>query len=112
MVPNNCVTNYPTKEWKLYSGGQGNFSNEYSPLFIDLIDDYNQRVLLGARYDDFEYANDSVKGYDLATLNNILIKSHGLESLSKNLKKQKPNGVTDSQIDNLINSIDKYYDKK
>jgi hypothetical protein len=86
--------------------------NEYSPLFIDLIDDYNQRVLLGARYDDFEYANDSVKGYDLATLNNILIKSHGLESLSKNLKKQKPNGVTDSQIDNLINSIDKYYDKK
>jgi len=89
-----------------------NYENEYSPLFIDLIDDYNQRLVLGARTDGFEYANDSVKGYDLATLNNILIKSHGLESLSKNLKKQKPTGVTDSQIDNLINSIEKYYDKK
>jgi hypothetical protein len=89
-----------------------NFSNEYSPLFIDLIDDYNQRVILGVRSDDFEYANDSIKGYDLATLNTILIKSYGLESLSRNLKKQKPTGVTDTQIDNLINSIDKYYEKK
>jgi len=89
-----------------------NFSNEYSPLFIDLIDDYNQRAVLGARSDGFEYANDSVKSYDLATLNTILIKSHGLESLSSNLKKQKPTGVTDSQIDNLINSIEMYYDKK
>jgi len=89
-----------------------NYENEYSPLFIDLIDDYNQRLVLGVRTDGFEYANDSVKGYDLATLNNILIKSHGLESLSKNLKKQKPSGVTDSQIDNLINSIEMYYDKK
>lgn len=71
----------------------------YSPIFIDLIDNINQRVV----YNSYTYPNDQVSGYTMYRLNQILKKSYGLTSLKCNLKSSnKPLGVTDAKIDLLF----------
>jgi len=79
-----------------------NADNAYSPLFIDLIDDLNQYEIYGNNK-----PNDNVKGYSISQLAQIALKSYGLTSLRDNLKKNKPNNVTDKQIDDLFT---KYYE--
>lgn len=73
---------------------------EYSSLFIDLIDDYNQSI---RNANSRTYPNDSATGYTMKTLSqSIISKSFGLSSLESNLKATKPAGVTDTQIDELF----------
>lgn len=71
---------------------------EYSPLFIDLMDDFNQRTYYGSNY-----PNDNIKGYPLSNIfNHILKDSYGINSFEKAIKKYKLTGVTDVDIENLL----------
>jgi hypothetical protein len=70
---------------------------EYSPIFIDLIDNYNQREMGSI------YPNDLITGFSLSYLNsNILRDSYGLTSLSAEIKEHKVSGVTNSNVDELF----------
>jgi hypothetical protein len=72
----------------------------YSPIFIDLIDSQNQRVILGG---NTAYPNDLVSGFTLLYLqNNILYESLGYSSLLTSVRNHKINGVTDEQINQLF----------
>lgn len=81
-------------------------SNTYTPLFIDLIDNFNQN---GVNYGTtllpiIANVNDAVNGYNLRDIENRLHKVYGLSTLNTELKGNiRPQGVTDAQIDNLIN---------
>ena len=76
----------------------------YTSLFIDLIDDYNQ-------VGKFQNAiSDNVKGYTLAGIESTFLHNvNGIDtwigSLKKQLKNNKPTGVTDGQIDELIDQF-------
>ena len=70
--------------------------SDYTNIYINLIDDYNEK---------FEYNNtdDNVKGYTLATIEDeMLHQIFTLKSLEKQLKEHKPAGVTDDDIDKLL----------
>lgn len=69
--------------------------NNYSPLFIDLEDTFNQNP-----YNLPNRPRDITSGYNLSQIQfNVLGNSYGLSSLRDRLKSQKPSGVTDAQID-------------
>lgn len=95
----NYYGNYDYQNWPSFPTTE----HYYSPLFIDLIDDYNQHFV-----DGYYVYDDNISGFNLAQLSNALLKSYGLVSLSANLKINKPSNVTDVQIDNLIDFISKY----
>ncbi|NOU19512.1 MAG: hypothetical protein HOO91_18305 [Bacteroidales bacterium] len=69
----------------------------YSPIFIDLMDDNNQRTLSS------RLPNDLIKGYTLSYVNwYILRNSYGISSLFNEVKNHKITGVTDTQINELF----------
>lgn len=71
---------------------------EYTPVFIDLIDDFNQANVYGS-----DYINDEITGYSLSYIQNkILDDTYGLHSLSLSLKANKKGNTTDSSIHNLL----------
>ncbi|MBP7169981.1 MAG: hypothetical protein KBA42_06810 [Bacteroidales bacterium] len=72
----------------------------YTPLFIDLIDDQNQRINNNG---SILFPNDKVKGYSLSILESILFGVRDLELLKAMLKINKPFGVANEDIDELIN---------
>ncbi|WP_167604675.1 hypothetical protein [Maribellus sediminis] len=80
---------------------------EYSPVFIDLLDDFNQRNG-GLHYGlnipgNNNYPNDQIFGYTLADINyHILEDTYGISSLEDALKAYKLNGTTDAQIELLL----------
>jgi hypothetical protein len=70
---------------------------EYSPIFIDLMDDVNQR------YKGAGYPNDLISGYTLSYIqNNILRNSRGYSSLRDEVKSHKIAEVTDAMVDELF----------
>ncbi|WP_139279577.1 hypothetical protein [Tangfeifania diversioriginum] len=80
---------------------------EYSPVFIDLVDDFNQRNS-GVYFDlyhvgSINYPNDEITGYSLSYIvYNLLDEVYGLGSLTESLKNHKITGVTDENIDVLL----------
>ncbi|HRW63110.1 MAG TPA: hypothetical protein P5132_06460, partial [Bacteroidales bacterium] len=71
---------------------------EYTPIFIDLMDDDNQRDTYG-----ITRPNDLISGYTLVYIqNNILRDAYGLSSLRDAIKDNKISGVTDAEIDELF----------
>lgn len=79
--------------------------NNYSPLFIDLEDSFNQNPS-----NIPNRPRDITSGYNLSLIqSNVLGHSYGLSSLRDRLKSQKPSGVTDTQIDtNLQHFFDNF----
>lgn len=76
----------------------GNSNWEYSPIFIDLIDNFNQSIFYGS-----SHPNDNITGYSLQYIqNNILDDSYGLSSLYNSVKNHKISGVSDTDVDNLF----------
>jgi hypothetical protein len=70
----------------------------YTPLFIDLFDTHNQ----GSSSSTIR-PNDNVSGYSFRVLEqDVLRRSFGFSSLKTRLKQFKPSGVTDAQIDELV----------
>ena len=70
----------------------------YTPIFLDLIDDLNQRVASN----NYSLPNDNVKGYTIFQLSRLLPKIKRMSHLRDEVKKIKPRGVTDSQINDLF----------
>lgn len=69
----------------------------YTPIYIDLIDNYNQFTLNSA------YINDNISGYTLSEIQNLILPdSFGMTSTRSAIKANKRHGATDSQIDNLF----------
>jgi len=80
---------------------------EYSPIFIDLMDNFNQRNsgYTGGIWHpgDVTLPNDLISGYTLSYIqDNILTNSRGYSSLRDEVKSHKIAGVTDAMIDELF----------
>jgi hypothetical protein len=74
---------------------------KYSSIFINLIDDFNESI--NSR--NPLLPNDQVTGYNLREIESTFLKHvYGQSSLRDQLKKYKPQGTTDYQIDLLMNS--------
>lgn len=82
------------QDWRKNTQG---YINEYSPVFIDLVDEVNQSNLFNGR------TIDLVSGYTIRGIESTFLKHvYGLSSLKEQCKKNKPSGVTDGQIDQLF----------
>lgn len=83
-----------------------NGSGDYTSLFINLVDDFNemgQDLDINPLNEILGVINDQVSGYTLANIeSNMLGQVYGIGSLSAQLKANKPTGVTDAQIDLLL----------
>ena len=95
--------NYPAQfghqNWR-----QGIGLDDYTSLFIDLVDDYNQFDQSFAGW--ISNINDSITGYTFANLEDqVLRHTQGKQDLFNRLKMYKPTGVTDTQIDLLTASF-------
>lgn len=80
---------------------------DYTPIFIDLMDNFNQRnsgTIGGAWHTGrSDLPNDRISGYSLSYIqNNILGDSYGIHSLRNAVKANKISGVTDANIDELF----------
>ncbi len=65
----------------------------YTPLFIDLVDDFDQT----------SGPFDHITGYTMPNIeSDILTDSYGLTSFRTALKNNKPNGVSDADIDSYL----------
>ncbi len=65
----------------------------YTPLFIDLVDDFDQT----------SGPFDHITGYTMAGVESAIIEdSYGLTSLRNALQANKPNGVTNQDIENYL----------
>jgi len=76
-------------------------SVDYTTMFINLFDNHNE---LNQWYGGIQGTiNDLVQDYTFSGIeSNILVHSYGNTSLTNNLKNFKPNGVTNEQIDILM----------
>ncbi|MEN9345109.1 MAG: hypothetical protein RLZZ60_578 [Bacteroidota bacterium] len=83
-----------------YQYWNSSISEDYTSLFIDLIDDYNQNSSLFSTK-----INDPVSGYSLGDIESYLKNVYGLTSLTTQLKANKPSSVSDAQIDELISNF-------
>ena len=80
---------------------------EYCPLFIDLIDDYNQRMEFG---NGVGYIYDNIKGYTPVFLSNILRNSqYNYTSLKEIIGVNLPNGITQEDIQNYFSQYEPYW---
>lgn len=74
----------------------------YTTLFINLVDDFNE---LGVNFpgETIGTVNDNVSGYNLGTIqSNYLKHIYSHASFGTYIKANKPSGVTNAQIDNLL----------
>ncbi len=92
-----CLTYTNSRTVQDWTQNVSENSRSYTPVFIDLMDDYNQSILSS------NYINDEIQGYTLQEIQNYILQgSYGLSSLSVKLKANKMHGATDEQIDNLL----------
>ncbi len=78
---------------------------EYTPIFIDLIDNYNQ-----SNYhiiDGYEFPNDNVTGYTLEELRWMLRTTFNLSDLKRNVKEVRNNSILLNNIDKLFETYEK-----
>lgn len=78
---------------------------EYTSLFIDIVDNYNQNGVYFPIYNVTSNIDDQVSGYLMSDLESYLVNVIGVNTFKNELKAHKPNGVTDQQIDNLLNNF-------
>jgi hypothetical protein len=95
--------NFAYQYWNIDLG------NEYTSLFIDIADNFNQQgqsFVLSPTRSRLGVVNDPLSGYTLQGIETGFLKHvYGLSSLREKLKENKPVGVTDDQIDVLINNF-------
>src|SRR5690606_16025346 len=79
----------------------------YTSLFINLVDDYNENGQPLPALAIFGSVNDQVSGYNLASIQtNYLKHCYSHSSLVPYLKAYRPTGVTNAQIDLLMSFYD------
>lgn len=95
--------NYPlNSSFQYWRGNEGTYWY-YSPLFIDLIDTYNQQNFATLLPFQLPYINENISGYTMGQIESSIIPAiFDHNSCRILLKQNKPNGITDSMIDNFI----------
>ena len=73
---------------------------KYTPLVIDLIDNYNQRFRVDPG--NLDYPIDNVTGYTIRNIEDALVNKRTMNDWRDALKINKPTGVTNAQIDELF----------
>ncbi len=74
---------------------------DYTPIFIDLMDDINQRDEL--HFGSSSYPNDLVEGFTLQYLQDEILKdARGISSLHTSVKAKIIPGISDTNIDELF----------
>ncbi|MBR1643928.1 MAG: hypothetical protein IJ684_00950 [Bacteroidales bacterium] len=92
-----------TTQYKCSNGFQywiptGTIFDYYTPVFIDLMDSYNQYYNVY-----YHFIKDEISGYTLREIqDSIISEARDLASLRTVLKKRKMHGATDAQIDTLL----------
>ncbi len=95
----NVNAGYPIR-WGHQDWRYGIGIDNYSCIFIDLVDNHNQV----GRFSNA--LTDNVAGYDIPTIEATFLKHiYGFSSLKYQLKANKPSGVTDAQIDELLDQF-------
>lgn len=93
--------NYGYQYWGLETIG-----NPYTSVFIDATDNYNQFGHSFSAIGRVGLIRDEVGGYNLHSIEaNLLKHIYGLSSLREKLKGSKPNGITNTQIDALLDQF-------
>lgn len=82
-------------------------SMDYSPIFIDLIDNFNQRNLYSGSYFAYEFPDDNVTGFTIPELRSILRKTFSIADLKKNVKSMRTDPIILSNIDKLFETYEK-----
>jgi hypothetical protein len=96
----NVNVNYPTLYGFQFWNKKRNAN--LTSLFIDIVDRHNQK---GQQFGSFKSGSidDRITGLSLAQIESRILKdSYGLPSLRENLKRSKPQEITDANIDLLI----------
>lgn len=75
---------------------------QYTPVVIDLVDNDNQRATWGFGNTDFPI--DNVSGYSIRNIEDALVQKRTMDAWRDQLKTNKPNLVTDTQVDDLFNN--------
>jgi len=79
----------------------------YSPIFIDLIDNFNQRTLYSGVFQNYEFPDDNVTGFTIAELRGVLRKTFSIADLKKNVKALRTDPTILSNIDKLFETYEK-----
>lgn len=104
-VMNNKLYDYEVNLRPIFNWPAASGHLEYSCLFIDMYDDYNQRVESGF----VNRPNDVITGYSPEVLNSIVVMCYGIEDLRYYLSCYKPTNVTDAMIDDYIDAVSEIY---
>jgi len=96
--PFRYVNNKQNTIWNVYNITHNNFYGKYTPLFIDLVDDFNQRNFY--HRNDLPY--DEINQYTLGYLEPIVYLSDQMDILSQNLLNHRPAGVSQTLLENQI----------
>jgi len=70
-------------------------SHKYTPLFIDIVDNFNQQTT--------NKPDDNVTGYTMGGVENMLKSSYNLDDLGTNLTSNRPAAISQNQLNILIN---------
>jgi hypothetical protein len=85
-------------QYNLHAGWPNVQEVDYSPVFIDLIDNRNQRFDIGPGH-----PNDLISQYTISYINNnLLVNSTDIASLKQEIEKHKLEGVDDFKINELF----------
>ncbi len=97
------LPSYPNEYAYQYWNNTG-LDPDYTSLFINLIDSYNELGNFFPNEGIYGSVNVQVAGYTLPQIESWLNNFFNLQSLALQLKANKPGGITDAQIDLLLNS--------
>ncbi len=102
--------NLQKQSWGLlksdYSKNFSSTSMDYSPLFIDLMDNDNQKFY-ELYYPDYEFPDDDVSGFTLSELKGVLRKTFKIADLKKNVKALRSDSIELASIDKLFETYEK-----
>jgi hypothetical protein len=86
-----------SQRWRF--NGNRETNDIYTPLFIDLIDDYNQ----AAERNNNNMPTDNITGFSMRNIErNILPDAYGLTSLRQALRNNRPAGTTEVAVNNYM----------
>lgn len=104
----------PDQQYNFQSWKSG--SSAYTPLFIDLIDNYNQRTYYSLKYKGsnvkLSYPDDKVSGFPISDLENLVYASTSISGFRQKLENyivEHPsigNGMTEENLEILFESYE------
>ncbi len=87
-----------------YQYWNSDIGSDYTSLFINLVDNFNENGAFFPLYNITGNINDNVSGYSLGSIESFLKHCYGISSTREQLKSHKPINVSDDQIDLLLNN--------